>query len=366
MVKKDSNYDEHLAQLLSEYLDGQLPPDQSEKVEKLLAEDAQARRLLDEIRQVSQMVRQLPRVPAPEDLAEQIQLQLGRDALLGPEDTRLEPARRKYPRLRRWLAAAAMLMLTGAVVFIIYSVLIGPLPIFNPTEETPSTGSGVVAIESQPEPPAQDQPQYSLVHLQIPSKNLRASQDKLEKLFKTLNIKQVDRTRPDDVRADFAFDYPLDQLEQIVEALMADPNQYIDLIFDDDPAQPQTIIAGVDKTQLMIWARLHDQQKRNMLARELESNIKFLSNELPEWLSDEIRKTQPPIPYIRILANVPPAILPGAKEPNEMNELGVIIEPNAIMDKRPEVPTEPTPLMVKIILTLQLEREPLPEGLNIK
>ncbi|KPK77212.1 MAG: hypothetical protein AMJ79_03985 [Phycisphaerae bacterium SM23_30] len=372
MVKNNSNYDERLVQFLNEYLDGQLPPEMVEKVERRLAEDARARRLLAEIKQVSAIIGELPRVPAPEDLAEQIQLQLERDVLLGDRQPPFETAPRTHLRRRRWLAAAAMLMLTGAVVIIIYSILIGPLPPFvTPEPQTPDQEVAIAEPQPQqqatviePQTGAETVPQFHLVHLQLPSSDLITDRQKLENLLGTFNIQHIDRTHPDSTRADFAFNSPYDQFKQLVNILMADPNQDINLIFNDDPAQPQTIIAGIDKTQLLYWAGLQNPQKRSMFARELKSDKNFLSNELPAWLTEEFIKNKLPIP-VRLLGEIPPTALQGDKEPNEIEKPDIIIEPNDIIDKQTGVITEPIPIMVKVILTLQLEREPLHEGKNI-
>ena len=65
MSDENRPYDEDLAQILSAYLDGQLAPEETARIEKRLAEDPDARTLLEQLRQVSQMVPSLPHRNTP-------------------------------------------------------------------------------------------------------------------------------------------------------------------------------------------------------------------------------------------------------------------------------------------------------------
>ncbi len=124
MADKDMRYNKaELIETLSAYLDGELSPSLTEKVERQLADDPQVRQLLNELRRVSDSLKELPRVAAPDDLAEGVIQQLERDLLLDQGDAMAEMAGRNHLRLRRFLAAAAVLILAGAIVTIVYNVL---------------------------------------------------------------------------------------------------------------------------------------------------------------------------------------------------------------------------------------------------
>ena len=63
-------------EILSAYLDGQVTGEERARVERLLAEDAEARQVLEELREVSQSVAGLPRHALPDDFAKQIEASL--------------------------------------------------------------------------------------------------------------------------------------------------------------------------------------------------------------------------------------------------------------------------------------------------
>jgi hypothetical protein len=112
-----------LIEMLNAYLDGELDVEQTSQVEKILSENTQARSLLSELKEVSRMVRTLPAMEAPEDFSRTLQFEMERDVLLGQADLQVESAGRNHLRFRRLVAAAAMIVLLGAVGTIIYSVL---------------------------------------------------------------------------------------------------------------------------------------------------------------------------------------------------------------------------------------------------
>ncbi len=149
--------------LLSAYLDGELTAEQVQSVEKELTVNAEAQRLLKDMRQVRQMVAATPRRQAPSGFAEQVQSMLEREALLGQEELRTEIIGRNHLRLRRSLAAAAMLVLVGAIVYIVYSVLYTPVgapPDDNLIAGNPINSREKTDIFNMPEPdvPAQPEP----------------------------------------------------------------------------------------------------------------------------------------------------------------------------------------------------------------
>lgn len=100
---------------LTAYLDGELAPNDRAEVERLLDSDAEARRLLEELRETSALVAGLPRGRAPADLAEQVSARLERAALLGYAPARATPVRTGWSWANRLaLAAAVVLVCTVA------------------------------------------------------------------------------------------------------------------------------------------------------------------------------------------------------------------------------------------------------------
>jgi len=78
MVDKAEQYEQ-----LTAYLDGELSGSERAEVEQLLADDDNARKLLETLRQTSRLVGSLPRGRAPANLAKTVTARLERDALLG-------------------------------------------------------------------------------------------------------------------------------------------------------------------------------------------------------------------------------------------------------------------------------------------
>jgi len=95
---------------LSAYCDGELTPLERDTVEKHLAGCSRCAQALQEMRRVSSLAEQLPRVVPPTDAVEQIKLQVERQSLF----VSTEKPRRWWPRLvAGGFAAAAMLFLVA-------------------------------------------------------------------------------------------------------------------------------------------------------------------------------------------------------------------------------------------------------------
>ncbi len=114
-------------ELLSAYLDDELGPEERARVEAHLAADPAARQLLDELRTVSQSVKELPRESLPADLSEAV-LRRAERAMLSSKSstgevavaTGLVDVLRKIPigRSRRAWAWASMAIAAGLVIMI--------------------------------------------------------------------------------------------------------------------------------------------------------------------------------------------------------------------------------------------------------
>lgn len=108
----------NLKQELSAYLDGELDEARRAEVEAYLLEDADAQQLVEELRQTAGMVKGLERKTAPEEMVDELMGKLERQALLGEEEEFLPPTRAF--RMGRYLATAAVLLLTASVGVVVF------------------------------------------------------------------------------------------------------------------------------------------------------------------------------------------------------------------------------------------------------
>jgi len=107
---------------LTAYLDGELSEDDRREVESLLERDADARKLLAELRETSRLVAELPRASASSELTASIMGRLERRELLAE----LEAPRKRPPRIRslewmRPLGVAAGLAIICTASWLVYS-----------------------------------------------------------------------------------------------------------------------------------------------------------------------------------------------------------------------------------------------------
>ncbi len=93
---------------LCAYLDGALSSDERTLVERLLSENADARALLDVLRDTSEAVRELPRHPAPDTILEDIRNRLERSELIGDEPELAPSSAKGSSALSRWAIAATL------------------------------------------------------------------------------------------------------------------------------------------------------------------------------------------------------------------------------------------------------------------
>jgi len=98
-------------ELLSAYLDGELTADEQAHVEKLLADNPQARQLLDELRALSATLQSLPQYKLGEDISQQVLRVAERRMLTGTSDLpqpAKQPAEPRESRLRHMLSRRAL------------------------------------------------------------------------------------------------------------------------------------------------------------------------------------------------------------------------------------------------------------------
>lgn len=103
---------------LCAYIDGVLDTEGRAEIEKHLEANPQHRRLLESLRATRDLLRWLPREPAPPELAESLNGQLERSVLLDYDGAALRPSR--WPRI---LAAAAIIALTAGLGVAVFMAL---------------------------------------------------------------------------------------------------------------------------------------------------------------------------------------------------------------------------------------------------
>lgn len=270
MSDEKQSYDEELAQLLSAYLDGELGPEETARIEERLAEDPEARALLEQLRQVSQMVHSLPHSSAPADLADEVMQQLERDALLGVSESPEDLAGRTHLRFRRFAAAAAIFILAGAVVYIIYSVQFKPSN--EPTKDIEK--QPIVKIEVVPPvKPIIDPiqiPDFSQMHVVVNSFAPEIEADQLNTLLEQFETENIIRKVITSEITEFAFMCSTDKMQEIfrsfksslsinhIDLIVADKDkndilrQFPDLLAPREPYAPDLRILGPNEVILSV------------------------------------------------------------------------------------------------------------------
>jgi hypothetical protein len=157
MTPNDRQYEQ-----LSAYIDGELSESARAEVEGWLAGDADARRLLDELRHAARLVGGLRRAAAPKGLSAEVMARREREALLGAPDVS-ESATRRVPIWQRGLAIAASLALIVTASWLMWPELPKP-PSQRPTITVADAEDAGVPREqslreakSREEKPPQDQ-----------------------------------------------------------------------------------------------------------------------------------------------------------------------------------------------------------------
>lgn len=142
---------EQIEAMLAAYIDDELTPDERAELERHLEANPSHRGLILELTGHRDLLRSLPREPAPEDLSEHLEGAIERDALLGGGDPLTEF---RTARTRRWwpqlLAAAAIFILAFGLAAIVFYVL----PPKHPTVaivQPPEIESGLEATRDERE-----------------------------------------------------------------------------------------------------------------------------------------------------------------------------------------------------------------------
>ena len=111
---------------LAAFVDGELDEAGRAEIEKHLVANPQHRELIAELAQQRDLLMGLPRASAPADIAETINAQLERSALLGNVEDEVEAANMRISRWPQIRAIAAVLMLVLGLAAVIWALLPSP------------------------------------------------------------------------------------------------------------------------------------------------------------------------------------------------------------------------------------------------
>jgi hypothetical protein len=114
---------ENIEAKLAAYIDGDLDAQGRAEIEKHLTANPQHRTLIEQLSKQRDLLRELPREEAPEDIIDALQSHMERSVLLGDDDAG-EPS--EHLKISRWpqrFAVAAIVLLTVGLGAIIYFVL---------------------------------------------------------------------------------------------------------------------------------------------------------------------------------------------------------------------------------------------------
>jgi hypothetical protein len=150
-MKANPNIDE----LLCSLIDGELPPRQQTELQRLVARDPEVGRRLRQLQNCKALVGALPRAEAPAELLERIKLAAERKTLLEEQSaTDVSAAGVIHLLARRFLAAAAMIVLLGVLGLVVYQIL-APVPqtggrppvvVLDKPSQTPGPGPGAATM----------------------------------------------------------------------------------------------------------------------------------------------------------------------------------------------------------------------------
>jgi|GEM_PF-1409947 len=336
--------------LLNAYLDGELSAAQAQKLEQQLARDPQMRRQLEQLRQVSDRIGQIPRSAAPKDLTAGVLQQLEREFLLGRDLARAESAGRNHLRLRRFLAAAAMVALMGAVGIIIYGVL--RHPDINPSDSSRMppkvvlevTGpAGELAKEDVDQlkdfTPAGDitadrgrigSVSCGSVHLVVKSADMPAGKNSLEDILADQQIKNVFRDQRDVQKPLYAFVCSLRQFGRIFGDIQGKVADDIDLVVTDPKGAHEVVVTQATLEEACVLAGELNTQRQ--LAYAMRFNLTagrrsdvLRGNESEEKMLELFAKGELELPDLKLLgptglSNVQPNQPAPAQQPFLANQ----------------------------------------------
>jgi hypothetical protein len=139
--KNTYDSDTRMDELLNSFIDDELTRGQQTEVENLVARDARVAQRLRELRQCKALLGSLPQAEAPSTVLEGVKASLAAVALRADEQAFERRVQKSYPRVRRVLAAAAMIGLAAVLVTVMRTFV---------SSETPSGQTFVAETGTQP------------------------------------------------------------------------------------------------------------------------------------------------------------------------------------------------------------------------
>ena len=117
---EDLNIDE----LLNGYIDGELSPRHVTEVKRLVANDEDIAKRLDQLQKIKQLLAAIPPTDAPAEMLDDIKARLERRTLLGTEPEHFDRIKGvRHLLIRKTLSVAAMLVLIAILGAVLYSIL---------------------------------------------------------------------------------------------------------------------------------------------------------------------------------------------------------------------------------------------------
>jgi len=132
-------------ELLCSFIDGELPLRQHTEVQRLATRDPEVARRLRQLQNSKNLITALPRSEAPELMLEQIKQSLERRTLLEERPVLTGTrAGARHLKIRRFVAAAAMIALLGGLGAVIYQIVapVSPTGVPGPVAVTTTDSSG--------------------------------------------------------------------------------------------------------------------------------------------------------------------------------------------------------------------------------
>lgn len=339
-MKKNSK--QELETLLSSYLDGELTVNQAQKVEKKLTNDEDAQQLFLELKQVSGWVGDLPRELAPKHLSEDILFDLERNQLLNSHESISEQAGKNHLFIRRFVAAASLVLLVGVVATIIYQVLFGPIELADPQPvelakkqapliQSKTEKTTILAAAEQPREAFADAAtvEYSSIHLELLAQ-AGAKKAAIENWLTDLTIERFVPMHLSEQKQQYAFLCKASQLADLFDKFQSQTDHQVQVIISD--SDRQTTLGQVDETQLLQLAMIADRSQQLALAdhwtKSLTTESKtdvtassetiatFQANQnesptetqpqslMPKWLIEAVVKIEPELTDLELLGPV--------------------------------------------------------------
>jgi len=363
MTRPKDDFDPRLAELLGAYLDGELSPSDRAAVERRLADDHAARRLLAELKEAALAVRALPRLSAPPVLAAEVLAQLERDALLAEGDAPSLQAGRKHLRLRRLLAAAAILILAGAVALIVYTVLVGPpslshlgrprrlaqtaAPLPAPAPDLVAAGAAEPPALAPLAKPPLAAPPYGCVHVVLDADSFAAAAPLADLLRRHAPAGLV-RTGLDPYTLQYACVLRLDDLRSLLRDIHAARLGSLGLLLAQGDERP-LLVRDAPESLVLAVAELPAAGERLAAALDpspLRQAEPVTTSQVPDWLAAAVARGQPEFRNLHLLG------------PRDLSSPAA---PDLAPPSLPAQPQPPDADLAALVLTLRAPQSPLAE-----